>query len=772
MGVKSLNIYGVQDQHLGTPDEMKERTLKLASMYEDPEILEHGGGHFTPQWWPWDKIQKFILDNGIPLETSPEGAMKDDATMPIMERLDALTRYWEYHVGDERVLPSFNTPELQDLTGTCPKDVVSDITALFDKLCTGSPTPAILDDLMVLTTFFHHRFYKNPTHTTFRDMLSKLAITSPDYITTHFPLIIKFGHWRSLNDLILDNHAYIDPTTLHLDRAQQIHQALLTLYSTQLQRDATIIATQSASHTGEEGEGTDFSPLSLLALYVPRINGAIDSKTHFSRDLAKSLRPGADKLTAYVGFQKLYRSICLVLENSAPDRATSGYARQMEEMPKLSVEQRKTFLALPPNLFVSMPEEVPVAPCPLADLKPLMNYLTSNSPLPKENVKFVRGIVVPVVLSTGEKGVVDLCKQVVGPEGVVPLLKSLMQCKRVEGLLLGNNITGSKGAREIAKCIRREDNQITTWYLGGNQFTAEDIEVIAKALERDDKVYALWLKRNPVLPEGALSLGRMLAVNSTLTTLDLSNCGILDEGCRVLFEDGMMRNHTMKHLYLNTNGITVAGCVVIARYFDAGGELESLYMSCNPIGDEGTEILAKALKGKYNTIRLGLASCAIGEAGINALCHVFPTLPNLEYLNLGFIKGTYIFNGLPNYLGLNGITKLCNTLSYMPSLRYLDINHNQIPAEGLQLLLDSLRALPEGQGLTALTCGQFGQERSEIVEAQLREVTLRNAMLWGKRAVGGMDEMEWKRVGFEFSERAVCPDHVKEIMSVTRNMDV
>src|SRR5208282_1161192 len=32
-GVKTLNIYGLQDEHLGTPEQMKERTLKLAALY-------------------------------------------------------------------------------------------------------------------------------------------------------------------------------------------------------------------------------------------------------------------------------------------------------------------------------------------------------------------------------------------------------------------------------------------------------------------------------------------------------------------------------------------------------------------------------------------------------------------------------------------------------------------------------------------------------------------------------------------------------------------
>jgi hypothetical protein len=110
------------------------------------------------------------------------------------------------------------------------------------------------------------------------------------------------------------------------------------------------------------------------------------------------------------------------------------------------------------------------------------------------------------------------------------------------------------------------------------------------------------------------------------------------------------------------------------------------------------------------------------------------------------------------FLGLDGITKLWAILGQMPSPRYLDISHNQILVEGPQLLVETLRALPEGQGLTALTCAQFGQERSELVEAQLKEMLLRNAMLWGRTVVGGDDEIARKRARFDLNGKAVCPD--------------
>ena len=274
-----------------------------------------------------------------------------------------------------------------------------------------------------------------------------------------------------------------------------------------------------------------------------------------------------------------------------------------------------------------------------------------------------------------------------------------------------------------------------------------------------------------MLPAGIQHIAKSLSLNRALITLDLSNCGLLDEGCVTLFRMGLMHNRTMKHLYLNTNGITGVGTSVIAEYFEMGGNLESLYLSCNPLGDGPVKLLAESLKGNPHIVRLGFASCAVGTVGITALVETFSSLPNLEYLNLGFLKGTYLFNGLPNYLGYTGIELFCSVLPQMRALRYLDINHNQIPPKGLHLLYMTLCSLPEGQGLTSLLSGQFGQHRSELVDLQLREKLAHNKIMWGKSVVGGTDEREWKRVGEELADRALCPDHVREIMSTTRNMD-
>lgn len=116
-GIKTQHIYGVQDHHLGTPEEMKERTLKLAATYEDAEIVEHGGGHFTPQWWPWDKIAKFLLAQSLPVEDFSDEDFGDEETKTVEDRLEKLIRYWERHGDSPHPMPPLYDPIFRKAIG-------------------------------------------------------------------------------------------------------------------------------------------------------------------------------------------------------------------------------------------------------------------------------------------------------------------------------------------------------------------------------------------------------------------------------------------------------------------------------------------------------------------------------------------------------------------------------------------------------------------------------------------------------------------------------
>ncbi|EJD41964.1 hypothetical protein AURDEDRAFT_168955 [Auricularia subglabra TFB-10046 SS5] len=61
-GVASLYIYGVGDEHLGTPEQMRSKTHALATRLNDAEIVEHAGCHFTPSRWPFEETPPRHMD--------------------------------------------------------------------------------------------------------------------------------------------------------------------------------------------------------------------------------------------------------------------------------------------------------------------------------------------------------------------------------------------------------------------------------------------------------------------------------------------------------------------------------------------------------------------------------------------------------------------------------------------------------------------------------------------------------------------------------------
>jgi hypothetical protein len=75
-----------------------------------------------------------------------------------------------------------------------------------------------------------------------------------------------------------------------------------------------------------------------------------------------------------------------------------------------------------------------VVPRSLEEFEPLLEHLSLNKPGPYDDnqpIVFPRG----TIMSGGR---LDLCKQVVGPQGVQPLLNAMKHSSYVSRLLLGN----------------------------------------------------------------------------------------------------------------------------------------------------------------------------------------------------------------------------------------------------------------------------------------------------------------------------------------------
>ena len=229
-GVKTLNIYGKQDEHAGTSEEMKERTVKLAEMFGEGEIVEHGGGHFTPQWWPWEKICHFILEQGVQV---PENLELDDGDcVTVEERIQKIREYAEMvelfsgkdRESFARCSPTIRSYALRNLIGkillqsnsdglatreeTQKKypSVHEDYYILYDEwrnICLEADemNEILWDDLFVWVFHVYYLLGTKQKHY-FDSMLAQLAVCNPDYIIKRMSVIVKFTSWQKVNDLV------------------------------------------------------------------------------------------------------------------------------------------------------------------------------------------------------------------------------------------------------------------------------------------------------------------------------------------------------------------------------------------------------------------------------------------------------------------------------------------------------------------------------------------------------------------------------------------
>jgi hypothetical protein len=119
--------------------------------------------------------------------------------------------------------------------------------------------------------------------------------------------------------------------------------------------------------------------------------------------------------------------------------------------------------------------------------------------------------------------------------------------------------------------------------------------------------------------EGAARIGRALILNTALIALDLSQCDIEDNGAVELFRC-LARNSTLKFLNLSGNFLTSKAASAAAAYLRVPTVgLETLYMACNAIDDEGALALSHAVAHNKSLRLLNLRGNQLSPAGVQLL---------------------------------------------------------------------------------------------------------------------------------------------------------
>ncbi|KAI2660951.1 NLR family CARD domain-containing protein 3 [Labeo rohita] len=197
-------------------------------------------------------------------------------------------------------------------------------------------------------------------------------------------------------------------------------------------------------------------------------------------------------------------------------------------------------------------------------------------------------------------------------------------------------------------------------------------------------------------------LKKMLPVIKESRSVQLSDCGVTDEGCSAL-ASALRSNHSqLRELNLSGNNIEDSGVTLLSAklelrdteqlnlsYNDLStsmellnphGKLEKLWLRDCGITDEGCAALASALRSNSSHLReLSLSCNYIGDLGVKLLCAALEVphckLEKLWLCNCGVTD--------------EGCAALASALrSNHSHLRHLDLSRNKLGKSGVKLLSD------------------------------------------------------------------------------------
>lgn len=255
-------------------------------------------------------------------------------------------------------------------------------------------------------------------------------------------------------------------------------------------------------------------------------------------------------------------------------------------------------------------------------------------------------------------GRIDLCKQVLGPHLMAPLLDALMHRPEIVHLLLGNNIIGRQGIASLCSFMQRVPDRFKTLYLAGNCVTAAALQDLADVLKGNTTLTSLWLKRNPLGAASGKILAQLVLDCPNLTVLDLDQTEMGDEGVADFFRgliagcaDDPTRKLSLKSIFLNRSDLAVEACAALQHFLSSPAcQLEDLMMGINAIPLAGIHYLAQGLTANKTLKRLSLPSTGMTPEGGKAILRAAATHPALISLHLGQAFATRDVHARFNYL--------------------------------------------------------------------------------------------------------------------------
>ncbi|EGP83056.1 uncharacterized protein MYCGRDRAFT_97180 [Zymoseptoria tritici IPO323] len=508
---------------------------------------------------------------------------------------------------------------------------------------------------------------------------------------------------------------------------------------------------------------------------------------HFDSELYGTLFAGAGTITS-IDESKMDPS-AILLEHPAPPAQDDNATKHLKWVDRISKQGPWDESIDPPNLSGPPALPMPVEVSDAESLGDFFSHLRNNG-----THQAVDNAVVDVEphhdteLLEFEKGVIyadgriDLCKNVTGPAHIGSLMSSLRTNEFAKHFLLGNNIIGPTGAKEIATFIHDFPNRFETWYLAGNCIDAASFSLLVDAMITSPIITNVWLKRNPLTSTAARDIARLIIHSPNLRTLDLDQTNLSDAGVASLFNCLTARNQpiALRQIYLNANGIHRRACTAIATYLvTANCHLHSLYLSNNPIGSAAS-LLAPGLARTRDLYRLVMQSCGLTSTSLSPLLTAIIARRELMVIDFGQSYATEDLGARYNWFtdestpALIDLVKRARLLHFKIGLQPMSqtaVNEltTAVIEESKTLLVFHAQPLLKGKRTYAeVKAGQLSARLRPLLTTTLETNIIDQYARYCKKSDVARNlaefETKWKRF-------LLSPEDVRFIDSVYRNRD-
>jgi Ran GTPase-activating protein (RanGAP) involved in mRNA processing and transport len=174
-------------------------------------------------------------------------------------------------------------------------------------------------------------------------------------------------------------------------------------------------------------------------------------------------------------------------------------------------------------------------------------------------------------------------------------LGKLMRTSQSLKLLNLSNLNLGNAATEIAKALESNCGSLCHLEMSDNRMDSESLSSLLKSLQRNKTLVSLRLNKSGIGPKHASDLADLLATNKHLKALSLCDNSLNGASIRIMAEQGLGHNDTLQMLFLSHNPIGDEGAIHLTDFLMENTVLQSLVLVDCEIWRRGCRYLAQGL---------------------------------------------------------------------------------------------------------------------------------------------------------------------------------